>query len=102
MHPSFGIEFTCSSTKWEDVMKGPSREAVLAHTYKVLHYRSLFGSGEVARHKCRHPAVPPGGHARWRRRASLDAPGSMRAARKAAGRDLLSPAVSDDGQEESP
>ena len=48
MHPSFGIEFTCSSTKWDDIMKGPSREAVLAHTYKVLHYRSLFGSGEVA------------------------------------------------------
>jgi hypothetical protein len=47
MHPSFGIEFTCTSTKWEDVMKGPSREAVLAHSYKVLHYRSLFGSGEV-------------------------------------------------------
>ena len=49
MHPSFGIEFTCTTTKWEEVMKGPSREAVLAHTYKVLHYRSLFGSGEVAR-----------------------------------------------------
>jgi hypothetical protein len=48
MHPSFGIEFTCSSTRWDDIMKGPSREAVLAHTYKVLHYRSLFGSGEVA------------------------------------------------------
>jgi hypothetical protein len=44
MHPSFGIEYQCSSTKWEDVMKGPSREAVLAHTYKVLHYRELFGT----------------------------------------------------------
>ena len=51
MHPSFGIEFTCSSTKWDDIMKGPSREAVLAHSYKVLHYRSLFGSGEGARRK---------------------------------------------------
>ena len=51
MHPSFGIEFTCSSTKWDDIMKGPSREAVLAHTYKVLHYRSLFGSGEATLHK---------------------------------------------------
>ena len=51
MHPSFGIEFTCSSTKWDDIMKGPSREAVLAHTYKVLHYRSLFGSGEAILHK---------------------------------------------------
>lgn len=44
MHPSFGIEYQCSSTKWEDVMKGPSREAVLAHTYKVLHYSGLFGT----------------------------------------------------------
>jgi len=44
MHPSFGIEYQCSSTKWEDVMKGPSREAVLAHTFKVLHYRELFGT----------------------------------------------------------
>jgi hypothetical protein len=44
MHPSFGIEYQCSSTNWEDVMKGPSREAVLAHTYKVLHYRELFGA----------------------------------------------------------
>ena len=51
MHPSFGIEFTCSSTKWDDIMKGPSREAVLAHSYKVLHYRSLFGSGEAPLHK---------------------------------------------------
>jgi hypothetical protein len=51
MHPSFGIEFICSSTKWDDIMKGPSREAVLAHSYKVLHYRSLFGSGEATRRK---------------------------------------------------
>ena len=51
MHPSFGIEFTCSSTKWDDIMKGPSKEAVLAHSYKVLHYRSLFGSGEATPHK---------------------------------------------------
>ena len=42
MHPSFGIEYQCPSLKWEDVMKGPSREAVLAHTFKVLHYRELF------------------------------------------------------------
>lgn len=42
MHPSFGIEYRCSSTKWEDVMKGPTCEAVLSHTYKVLHYRELF------------------------------------------------------------
>jgi len=63
MHPSFGIEFTCSSTRWDDIMKGPSREAVLAHSYKVLHYRSLFGSGEVAR-QCRHPAFPLGAEAR--------------------------------------
>jgi len=25
-------------------MKGPSREAVVAHTFKVLHYRELFGA----------------------------------------------------------
>ena len=55
MHPSFGIEYRCPSLKWEDVMKGPSREAVLAHIYKVLHYRELFGAqglmaGDDARH----------------------------------------------------
>ena len=44
MHPSFGIEYQCPSLKWKDVMKGPSREAVLAHTFKVLHYRELFGA----------------------------------------------------------
>jgi hypothetical protein len=44
MHPSFGIEYQCPSLKWEDVMKGPSREAVLAHSFKVLHYRELFGT----------------------------------------------------------
>ena len=43
MHPSFGIEYQCTSLKWGDVLKGPSREAVLAHTFKVLHYHSLFG-----------------------------------------------------------
>src|SRR5215203_4976725 len=48
MHPSFGIEYQCSSLKWEDVMKGPSREAVLAHTFKVLHYRELFGGQGMA------------------------------------------------------
>ncbi len=25
-------------------MKGPSREAVLAHSFKVLHYREFFGT----------------------------------------------------------
>jgi hypothetical protein len=49
MHPSFGIEFACTSTKWEDVMKGPSQAAVLAHTSKILHYRSLFASAGIAR-----------------------------------------------------
>jgi len=48
MHPSFGIEYQCPSLKWEDVMKGPSREAVLAHTFKVLHYRELFGGPSLA------------------------------------------------------
>ena len=48
MHPSFGIEYQCPSLKWEDVMKGPSREAVLAHTFKVLHYRELFGTQGTA------------------------------------------------------
>lgn len=48
MHPSFGIEYNCPSLKWEDVMKGPSREAVLAHTFKVLHYRELFGAQGLA------------------------------------------------------
>ena len=42
MHPSFGVEYSCRSTKWEEIMKGPSQAAVLAHTYKVLHYRTLF------------------------------------------------------------
>ena len=49
MSPSFGIEFTCASTKWEDVMKGPSQAAVLAHTSKILHYRSLFAAASRAR-----------------------------------------------------
>jgi hypothetical protein len=31
-------------------MKGPSREAVLAHTYKVLHYRELFGTQSATAH----------------------------------------------------
>ena len=44
MHPSFGIEYRCTSLKWSDVLKGPSREAVLAHTFKVLHYRTLFAA----------------------------------------------------------
>jgi hypothetical protein len=44
MHPTFGIEYQCPSLKWADVMKGPSREAVLAHTFKVLHFRELFGA----------------------------------------------------------
>ena len=49
MHPSFGIEFTCASTKWEDIMKGPSQAAVLAHTSKILHYRSHFAPAGIAR-----------------------------------------------------
>jgi hypothetical protein len=48
MHPSFGIEYTCPSTKWEDIMKGPSRTAVMAHTYKILHYRSLSEAGGLS------------------------------------------------------
>ena len=44
MHPSFGIEYICPSTRWVDILKGPSRTAVMAHTYKVLHYRSLSES----------------------------------------------------------
>jgi hypothetical protein len=48
MHPSFGIEFTCASTKWEDIMKGPSQAAVLAHTSKILHYRLLFAPAGAA------------------------------------------------------
>ena len=49
MHPSFGIEFICTSTSWKDVIQGPSQSAVLAHTYKVLHYRSLLETGGVDR-----------------------------------------------------
>jgi hypothetical protein len=45
MHPSFGIEFRCPSFEWNDLMKGPSRQAVLDHTHKFLHYRSLFDTG---------------------------------------------------------
>ena len=45
MHPSFGIEITSPPRDWKEMMKGPSRDAVLAHTYKVLHYRSLFIDG---------------------------------------------------------
>jgi len=42
MHPSFGIEHQCPSTRWADVIKGPPQEAVLAHTFKVLNYRALI------------------------------------------------------------
>ena len=58
MTPCFGIEYQCPSLKWIEVMKGPSRQAVLAHTYKVLHYRALFptqgsqGQGEAGRSAC--------------------------------------------------
>jgi hypothetical protein len=45
MHPSFGIEITCPPMEWKEMMNGPSLDAVLAHTYKVLHYRSLFIDG---------------------------------------------------------
>ena len=67
MRPSFGIEYQCPSLKWKDVMKGPSREAVLAHTYKVLHYRELFGpQGAAAGGDARHgleEVVPTLNHA---------------------------------------
>ena len=67
MHPSFGIEYQCPSLKWEDVMKGPSREAVLAHTFRVLHSRELFGApGATARDDARRDpegAVPALEHA---------------------------------------
>jgi hypothetical protein len=63
MHPSFGIEYQCPSLKWEDVMKGPSREAVLAHTFKILHYRELFGANGVtmpgSAHDSPEPALDP-------------------------------------------
>ena len=67
MHPSFGIEYQAPSLKWADVIKGPSREAVLAHTFKVLHYRELFGaSGATARDNARRDpdeAAPTPEHA---------------------------------------
>ena len=47
MHPSFGIEFVCPSMKWEDVLRGPSQSAVLAHTHKVLNYRTIFAPAEI-------------------------------------------------------
>jgi hypothetical protein len=58
MHPSFGIEYRCPSHEWKDLMQGPSREAVLAHTHKILHYRSLFGAGEVPREGDRDETLP--------------------------------------------
>jgi len=56
MYPSFGIEFTCPSMEWKDVIKGPSRDAVLAHTYKILHYKSLFYAVEAFRSSEEHPS----------------------------------------------
>jgi hypothetical protein len=49
MHPCFGTEFKCPSLEWKELMKGPSREAVLAHAHKVLNYRSLFDPNGAAR-----------------------------------------------------
>ena len=59
MHPSFGIEYRCSSFKWEDLMKGPSGEAVLAHTFKVLHYRELLGAHSAIAQDNSHDGSAP-------------------------------------------
>jgi hypothetical protein len=41
MHWSFGIETYPTSLRWEDIMKGPSKAAVRAHTNKLAHYNEL-------------------------------------------------------------
>ena len=60
MHPSFGIEYKCPSLEWKDLMKGPSRDAVLAHTYKILHYRSLFDASGALRNSDWEQPFPDG------------------------------------------
>jgi hypothetical protein len=70
MHPSFGIEYKCPSLEWKDVMKGPSRDAVLAHTYKILHYRSLFDCSGPIRNSDQEQRFPERqGGTSWRERA---------------------------------
>jgi hypothetical protein len=41
MHWSFGIESCPPSMRWEDIIKGPSKEAVRAHVNKIGRYNEL-------------------------------------------------------------
>ena len=50
----------CPSLEWKDLMKGPSRDAVLAHTYKILHYRSLFDTSGALRNSDWEQHFPDG------------------------------------------
>ncbi|MGQ7793200.1 hypothetical protein ACUN0C_12385 [Faunimonas sp. B44] len=42
MHASFGIETASGSTRWADVLRGPSRAEVLAHVRKLANYPALM------------------------------------------------------------
>jgi hypothetical protein len=43
MHASFGIEFCSNSTRWDDILEGPSTAASLAHVRKILRFRDQPG-----------------------------------------------------------
>jgi hypothetical protein len=49
MHRSFGMETRNTSTSWDQVRRGPSREDVIAHTRKLGLYHSLIGPGALPR-----------------------------------------------------
>ena len=47
MHRSFGMETRNTSTRWDEVRQGPSREEVMAHTRKLGSYRVLVDQDAV-------------------------------------------------------
>ena len=49
MHKSFGLIFEPSSTKWSDVRKGPSLDAVREHISRVTTYTSRIASSQSSR-----------------------------------------------------
>jgi hypothetical protein len=56
MYTSFGIEFCSNSTRWDDILKGPSTAASLAHVRKILRFKDQLGgpaaeAAKVARDK---------------------------------------------------
>lgn len=42
MHLSFGMEARNRSNRWDEVLRGPTLDQVLAHTRKIGSYNRLF------------------------------------------------------------